>query len=327
MDLIQLRKNLPVRLHFAILLLTFGELVAWQDASQHGILDWLAIALLYVAMSAILLDVMVRWRANDWRSLLLVAGLFGAMRAAMMSVLVLDADTFAVDLVFLPFGVEALMFVLAFLSFRLLLRGDTTGIWAFGIAAALGLFWGVWTRWGTTLDTVNVIAPDWSESLPYVVIMLLLGGIFPLLLRPSMRMEAEDWKLTPYGWGLAGVIVWGALILRASQGHIDAGSLIAVLLVSVALGFILAFTTSLRRDDALSSITPPHVPLILGWLVLLIPFAVLAWVGYNLSDGQDTPIYAEGLFRAILGFGLLWLPIVSTWEGTRLLIRLTREGY
>jgi hypothetical protein len=316
------------RLHFGLLLLIFGELVAWQQASTFSLLDWLALAVIYLALALACLDFMMRFRAADIRSVFLVAGLYAATRAALLSVIHLDSlERFAIDLVFLPMGLQTLMFLLAFASFRLLSTGESTGPSAFGIALVVGFGWGTWTRWSPALESINVIAPTWDASLPYVVIALVVGGIVPLVLHPRLDMQPIDWLMTPYEWAFAGLTLFVTLVLRLSQGHIDILAVGIITLLMLGLLFMLNYSTTLRRTLPFAKMTPPQSPLILGWLLILAPFALAAWAGYNLSDGEAVPWQAVTLFRALLLFGVAWLPVISIWWGANMLTQMTREGY
>jgi len=322
-----LKNAWAARLHFAALLFTFGELVAWQEASEYGVLDWIAILIFYIALSAITLDLLGRYQTINWQSILLVGGIFGLLRSALVTTLEFDISIFAVDLVFLPMGVETLMFVFALMSYQFLASGKPSPLWGFLLSAVVGLAWGIWARWGVTLNSVNITAPDWSESLPYVVILLVLSGIFQLSVRAPLRMNLDDWRLTPYGGLVSGGVLSAAIVIRASQGHIDTFSVGLIVIVVALMGFMLRITQSLRQGEFFESLTPPKEPAILSWLQLMIPFALFAWAGYNISGGDDIPFYADILFQGLLLFGLLWLPVVSTWLGAQLVVQLTREGY
>lgn len=316
------------RLYFGVLLLIFGELIAWQQASTFNVLDWAGLLLIYLAIASIILDLMMRFHVSNLQSIFLVAGVYAAARAALLSVIHLDSlERFAIDLVFLPMGLQALMFLLALGSFYLLASGEATGPTAFGIALAVGFGWGTWTRWSPALESVNIIAPTWDESLPYVVMALVVGGLVPLVLHPALEMHQDDWLLTPYEAVLAGLILLVTLILRISEGQIDILAVGIISLLLIGLGFMLNFTVHLRPLAPFKNITPPQAPLILGWLLILVPFTLAAWGGYNLSDGEEVPFQALTLFRALLLFGVLWLPVISTWMGANIITQMTREGY
>jgi len=311
------RETWAARLHFSLLLLVFGELVAWQDATRYSALDWAAVALIYVALGAILLDLIHRFHAHELKSLLLVGGIFGLVQGTLISLAAVGREDWLVNLLLRALGAEVLMFLLAYTLFWR--GGKSLGYGGWLGALVLGLGWGVWTRWFPQLESVNVATPSWDESLPYVVIMLALGVLFPLFLRPAHEIEA---RLTPYEGAAAGGVLVVALILRGNGGYLPTFNLGVVALLLLMCGVLLAFSRILRQAQPFT----PHPPL-LAWLLLLVPFALAAWVAYNLSDTASEPWGAALVFRGLLLFGGGWLPLVSTWIGMAIFVRLTREGY
>jgi hypothetical protein len=312
------------RLHFGFWLLIYGELVAWQNAANYAPQDWLALAVIYLALGTICLDFIERMQVNHLRMLLLVGGLFGLARALTVSVIRVDADHFAIDLIFLPLGIEVLMFLLAFYSFQYLASGKAPTLYAFTLAAVVGFAWGTWSRWSPDLESVNIVAPNWDESLPYVVVALVLAGIIHLILH---RDAESDWLLTPYEWAAAGGVLVVTAILRGNAGHIDLIGFGVIVLLLVIITLMLFFTRQTRSTSLLADFKPSQHPQVIQWLPALIPFALCAWAAYNLSDGDKTPVQATAFFRLLLIFGLAWLPLVSITIGLQTLRQLLREGY
>jgi hypothetical protein len=313
------------RIHFSLLLLVFGELVAWQNAADYSPLDWLAVLAIYLGLGALLLDILVRYLASDWLSLMLVAGIFALIHGTLITLTAVQTDNLPQNLGLRTLGIMPLMFLLAYASFRLLSSGEATGLFAFLIAAVVGIGWGIWARWLPEVDHVAVTHITFEESFPFVIGGLVLVSLFPFVYRLPESMDVIDWLLTPFEGAMAGGVLIVAFILRSSDGYIDTiGSAIALSLL-LMIGFMLVATRTTRRGIPLRKITPPKKPLLLGWLIILLPFTGLAWLGFNLTDG-DEPVYASVFFGALLIFGLLWLPMISTWMGISVMTRLTREG-
>ena len=65
------------RLSFGALLLIFSEWIVWQTPTDFGPVEWAALAVIYLALAAIMLDLIARLNVNDVFGLLLVAGLYG----------------------------------------------------------------------------------------------------------------------------------------------------------------------------------------------------------------------------------------------------------
>ncbi|NJL92975.1 MAG: hypothetical protein HC915_04260 [Anaerolineae bacterium] len=315
------------RLHFAWLLLVFGELVAWQNASNHSVLDWLAVALIYVALAAALLDGIVRLQVGDWRRLLLVAGVFGLGHGTLISLAAVDTQDLSLELIFRPLGVQVLMFLLAFGSFRLLSRGDSTGPRELALAALTGLGWGIWVRWFPALEGVNISSPGFGSSVASLTIMLVIGAVLPHFWRFSIeKMESDDWLLSPLEWGAVGGVLGVTLLLRT--GYVDALGLTVSISILLIIGVMVVFTRGAQRRHLLASFTPPNLPRVLGWVLLLVPFIALGGLGYNLPDSnQGTPWHANLLFGMIAVFGVAWVPLISLLQGFSALVQLSREGY
>ena len=314
------------RIHFSLVLLIFGELVAWQNASDYAPLDWLAVLAIYLGLGALLLDTIVRFFATTLPSLMLVAGLFAIIHGTLITLAAVQTENLPQNLGLRALGVMPMMFLLAYGSFRLLSSGEATGFFAFIIAAAVGFGWGTWARWFAEVDHVFVTAPEFSASFPYVIGALFLVSIFPFVYRKPEPMEIADWMLTPVEGAVAVGVLVVAFVLRSSDGYIDTlGTGIAMALLLMIL-FMLVATRTSRRGIPLWKITPPKNPLLLGWWIILLPFAGLAWLGFNLVDGDD-PLHANIFFGVILVFGVVWLPLISTWLGISAMSRLTREGF
>lgn len=319
-----------LRLHFGLLLLVCGELVGWQNATTYQALDWLAIALIYLALGAALLDFIVRLRVNGWLTLLLVGGIFGVAQGTLISLAAAEVDIIVTGLLLRALGVGSLMFILAFALYRLLLSGEQATIREGMIAALIGIGWGIWTRWFANLERVNVVAPQFSDSMPYVLIALAIVGVLPVIFflrlsRPLVHMSDADWMLTPYEWVPVVIVLGITLILRGSLIEpISVGIAITIL---VMIGMMLFFTRETRKGSVLDPITPPHIPLLIGWFALLVPFALGALAGYNLSGTGDESILANVYFGALTLYGAIWLPLISIVLGFRIITEMAREGY
>lgn len=315
-----------LRFHFAFLLLIFGELVGWQEASTYNLQDWTLVFLIYLATASLLLDLIARWHINDIKTLLMIAGLFGLIEGMLISLAPREADNIGVGLIFRPMGLEVLMFLLAFWSFRQIHSGEATGFFAFLLMALVGTAWGIWVRWFPQLEFEHIPSPELDESLPYVVGMLFLAGFIPVLLK-LRPMQSENWELNVYEFASAFGILGVTLLLRLNDGYIPLLALAIVVLVVVFICGMLYFTRNDRQNSLLDGVTPPKRTFVLGWLIILFPFAALAWLSYEISDVNETPFQADALFTLITAFGVLWLPIVSTWLGYIGMVDLFREGY
>jgi hypothetical protein len=193
------------------------------------------------------------------------------------------------------------------------------------LAGVVGLAWGIWVQWFPSLEGVQVSNLELTETLPFVIVGMILVALLPYGFRIAIvRMELEDWTLTPYEFAAAGGVLAIALLLR-SESLSPLGLGIVLTLITM-LVMMLFFTRTARQGSLLHPITPPRLPLALGWFLLIISFALMGALGYSLSTEGDPPFYARVLFSAITVFGALWVPVISIWLGTGLMIQYTREG-
>lgn len=306
------------RLGFAALLLTFSELVVWQAPGGYGPLAWLGLAALYLAFSAIALDLIARLAASDAPSLLLVAGAYGLANGTLISQVA--TRDLPLSLLARPLGAQTLAFLGALAVFRLLLSGQGARLPHVLAAAIGGLAWGVWLRWAPGASDGTI--PPVSTTTALIVTGLALVACLPLAFLAARAPVArqEDWRLAPAEWIAAAGVLIAALGIGRAQGELGgAGAAVIVALIAFMLGTLLATRALRGGHSALDAITPPRVPTVAGWIALIALFLGAGWIAGALPGSGDLLI---GLLTA---FGAAWLPIVSAMVGVRAFIQLARE--
>jgi hypothetical protein len=310
-------------LHFALTLLVFCELVAWGQAGRYTLLDWLALGALYIALAFLALDLLDRFQANDLPSLALVGGFFGVLRATVTSQLTESLDALATDALLVPMGVQMVMFVLAFYSFRLLHTQGNSGTLSFSLAVTAGVFWGIWSRWSGELRSVNLAPPILEDSLPYTLLGLLAIAISAALLQP-LRAQADNWQLMPYEGALAGGILAVTFVLRLQDGYLSPFGVGANAALLAAMGYMLWRSRELRGRSPLAPLERASGPNLPAWLSLVLPFTLTALGTYLVSDVENLPLYANVTLVLWFILSIAWLPTVSLWLGGLLYIRFNR---
>lgn len=317
-----------VRLVFALLLLMLCEFLIWGGGSAYAAEDWVARALIYFALATLLLDFASRYHITEWKSIYLLGGMFGLLHALTMTELNDPRlEFFLRDFIVLPLGAMPLMFLVAFWVLHLFLSGEATGPSAFFLALLLGFIGGTWLNWYPQLDDINIATATLTETLPILLLGLVFTSMILAALPPPPQNPAETWQLSVYQIAAFGLVIVIPIIIRLSDGILSLagfGSPVAI----IAMTTLLLVAT---RGDRHSAIFPafhfPKTPLLIGFFLLLIALGVGYGLGYVLSDTSDEPIQATLILNGMLVWGALWLPIVCTIYGVRLMTQLTREGY
>lgn len=314
-----------VRGSFALLLLAFSEFGVWETPGTFGALRWAAVAAIYLALAAIALDLIARLKINEILSLFLVAGMYGLLNGMLVSHVA--TSDLPMSLIGRPLGAHPLAFMLALAAYRILGSGRATGPLDFAVAVIAGLAWGIWVRWLPVVANEPIPAVAAGDAVTVLAVALIGAALVRFSLTADTPRVPEDWLLQPLEWGAMGGVLVIALIAGISDGSIAASGWGIVIVLQVYIFMLLYVTQHLRGADSyLRAVTPPRLPNIAAWLVLVIPALVAGWIGYHLPGNSDGSVQGDILFGALLGIGLVWLPGVSAVLGMRAVVRLAREG-
>jgi hypothetical protein len=302
-----------IRTGLAALLLFGSEIILWNDPTSRTVLDWVLLAFGYVALSAIILDLGVRYRVRDVFGLIVLAGVYGLLNGTL-----LNPQTGLLEvprtLVTRVLGAHTLIGLLM-LALFLTLNGTTSRRHLVG-AGVVGLLWGVWVRWLPTLaDTVSAEVP-----LPTMLIYAGLMVIVMLILLRATPGGTHPQPLSTIEW----VVVFGVLavlFLRYTAVSADFFALVIVTVI-IAYGVLLLWFQKRERGSMLFD-HGLNVPLVSA-LILAGVFLVAGVIGYLLPlDSVPEPLTPYvALFTA---FGVVWLPSVSLVLGIRAYRKLTRQ--
>lgn len=296
-------------------MLAFGsEILLWTNPPGRALLDWLILAVGYLAVSAVLLDLAVRYRIRDLFGLMALAGIYGLAAG-----LLLNPQTALVDvprtLITRVMGAHALIgltMLALFLKIEKLPRAALVAI------AVSGVAWGVWVRWLPTL--IDSIAPETS-----LLTMLIYGAVGLILIMALMRINRpgfspDNFQLTPLEWIGVAVAFAVILIVHVSAGDIDPLSLVVIFVLIAFCVMLLWFQKREkgailfnRQDFRSIPVLPALLFLGAGALGFSLPFS---------PNGEQLSLII-GVFTA---FGLVWLPTVSLVMGVRAYRKLTRTG-
>lgn len=313
------------RLSFGALLLLFSEWIVWQTPTSYNLLEWIALAGIYLAMAAVMLDLIVRLKISEIGNLLLLGGFYGLVNGTIISHVA--TSDLPLSLIVRPLSAQPLAFIGALAAFQLLTSERATGPLHFIITFIVGLVWGVWVRWFPIISDAPIPAVEIETAVAALAIGLVAVLVIRLVLPPENINRREDWLLNPVEGLLAGGILLVTLVVGYTQRHISGVGLGIVLALLAFMMVTLYITLPARRKESLlAAITPPRKPNPAAWVILIIPFLVAGWIGYNLPGSGDSAPQSDLLFGALMGFGIVWLPAVSSVMGVRAFMQLAREG-
>ncbi len=314
------------RIGFTMLLLCFGELVPWYQAGTYSVLDWLVVALIYLALAAITLDLLVRWQTTEWPTVFFVAAVFGLLHSSLVTLGLFQ--NLPLSLAFYATGVQTLMYLLAYGSFRFLYSGKIAVKWLYGLAPIVGITWGIWTRWFPKLDAVQLPVPALGETLPYTVLGLLFSALVVFYLPLTTEITRDDWLLLPFEWASSAIVIFVLFIMRLEGGYLPLLGVVVVAIILTLVVMMLWFSQKTQPDrSSFRIVIRPQRELLIQWVLMIFPFSLMAWVGYRLPGTGNESIQATVLFGLLVIFGILWLPLFSIQIGVRAFMELGRQEF
>lgn len=323
------RERIPgwrTRIAFAAVLLVFSEWIVWQTPLDFTVGEWVLWGAVYLALAALMLDLIARFNVNDIFSLLLIAGMYGLLNATLISHI--TARDLPFSLIVRPLGAQPLAFMGALAAYQILGSGRATGPLDFLVALAVGLMWGVWSRWFPIVSEEVLPEVARSDALVALGIGLVALLVIALVLHPSPQQHRVDWLLTPLEWLVVVVILGGVLMWGMQRDEISG---LGFGIVFSLIGFLLTvlYASLILRPERsfLDALTPPKQPLPMAWLVLVIPFLVAGTIGFSLPGGDRSSVQSDILIVGLTTFGIVWPPGVASVIGMRAFMRLSREGW
>jgi hypothetical protein len=312
-----------VRILLAALLAFGSEVLAWNNPTGHTLLDWLLILPGYLALSAVLLDFTVRYRARDLFGALVLAGIYslGAALIIFPQAAFIDMPRTLVTRVM---GAHALI-AAEMIGLFLALTGGGAGHARRNLLMGcliVGAAWGFWVKgWPADAGYADV---SLVTMLAYGVGGLAIIGLLAYL-SSALTADASSpqvLRLSLRGWGVVVIVLSALFLLRLAQGDIDTGALILTGLLLVLSWGILWFRGRTKGETLLDNHLPVRLLPLPALLLAAALFLAVAVFIYNLPAvdvSGVTPVTIIGL--GFTGYGLAWLPTVSLVLGARAYLR------
>jgi hypothetical protein len=313
-----------IRLLLAALLAFGSEVLLWTNPTGRPVLEWLFLIPGYIALSAILLDFIPRYRANDIFGLLVLAGIYGLGASLLLNPQSMLADM-PRTLVTRVMGAHAQLAAQMLLLLRLVTGGERREVqrWLLVGCGVVGLAWGIWVRWWPVLDGGA------QEAVPLTTMLALGGASLALLIgllaytaRRTDGLTPDSLRLARTEWGVVSLTLLALFGVRMFQSVFDGGTAVIIGLLLTLCWAILWFRGRSKGRTLLDG----HLPIRLiptGWLVAAIAlFVGVSIFAYNLPLIQLGEINQQTLIGlGFTAYGLAWLPTVSLRLGLQAYLR------
>lgn len=326
---IRIRERLPIwglRLILAVILLTFSELVMWQNPPARSLLDWPILLLLYLPLAAILMDLAVRFQANDPPSLLLVSGVYGLGAAAIINhssfspgLETLFSENLIYNLVVRAMALQTGAGLYGLLLFVVVMRGKQVEPLHIVGAAAIGILWGVWVHWYPIRTAANWGLVPIETAHLYILIAFAIIGVLVFAVAPRFRFFSEQqMELVWWERGVVAVPLFVALVVGMIQEVIPFLQLLLV--IGIVAFMIWALSNQLRDyDPSILAEMLFAAPNAVSFFILAVTFLVAGTLAYTLVDSAESPVGLAAYLIALV-FGAAWLPGASLlifWRASR----------
>jgi|GEM_PF-1529543 len=314
-----------IRLIAGMGLLLFSEIGWWSnDPLAYGPADWAVVVVVDLALGALALDLIVRFRVADVFGLLLVGGIYALIDAALLTQSAFAA--LPLSLVSRALGLHVLgVAVPGLLLLRWLLDGKGFIPWRLAVLGGIGFAWGVWLRGYPALLTNAFPAPSLAVALAFIVGGLAVLGVLVRLARWATIAAGAAFRLRRWEWiGVGGVLLALFLLNRPGASLPDA----AAPIIGALLGYLIGALYVQRGPEPaslLDAITLPRPASLPLYLIYAGALALLTIAGYTLAGEGTESILFQNLTTLFAAFGIAWLPVVSLVLGVRAYRRLSRE--
>lgn len=317
-----------LRLLLAVALAYTSEVLLWPDPLRRTPGDLALMAVGYLLLAVLALDLLARFRVRNLTGAMLVV-----LIVALLVGLLLHPDRALLDFprnlitrVIGGFGIMALEALGLFLA----LTGGHLPRYRralLGYSAALGFYAAVWARDSHTLAGWAAAQPDFAAVVALnLSFWLALALSFALVRRLAAGVPLDALRLSERGLALHIPALTLLLFLRALAGSYTGWEILVTLVIIGLLWAVLWFERTPRGLALLDANLPPR-PLAWGWVTaaaaLYAAGLLLGWAVPDFDIDGLTPLSVIQL--GFLAMGFLWLPVVLTAAAARALDRLERR--
>lgn len=280
---------------FAVLLLVFNALIFQERTFELNAIEWIAVLVGHFGIAHLNITV------PHWTGYFLKAGIAGFLSSMLLGMLEHDLPG---SIVLYGAGSGAISYLCAMMFLRYLRQPDNI-IPAIG-SLIVGLLGGLWT-----FGLPDVLDTDWTT--PDVVT---LGSL--ILIGFAAAVILLDFEFVDPGFIPSIGLIIVAVALQIAGGVLTVVGLGIGLLIVVVLGLMVWYIimNSPRSNKGVENDYQQPMTRGFMWGGLIVAGLVLGWV---LKDIGIVAVLIIG------GYGLLWLPLVSSLLGFRAFVELADE--
>ncbi|MCU0481031.1 MAG: hypothetical protein MUE54_07445 [Anaerolineae bacterium] len=317
-----------LRVTFGVALLFGNEILLWQDPPLRSLPDWGLLLLGYIAISAILLDLTVRYRVNDVYLVMLVMCIGALLMGLLMNPRLFFAD-FPRHLITRVIGASAFI-TTEMWGLLIALLGGHIGRYRrnfIGFGFIVGFNWGVWAHYAYVLNGWSSTPAQPMDLVMYAGICLgaIITGVWIWHRRYQPTATPLMLRMNIIEWCSIGIILTVLFIIQG-LGNIYIGAEIIVSLILIVVCWLGLWA---NRPDKGKMLMDAHFPpkIAFSWAFFaLIAFILGAILGYGLpllNINGFSQLYLLEL--AFAGIGFIWLPLVAAVLAVRGVERQSRK--
>ncbi|HRE48662.1 MAG TPA: hypothetical protein PLD47_13135 [Aggregatilineales bacterium] len=308
-----------IRLTFGMVLLVLSELVVWQNPPRRTGFDWVALYILYTALGAIFLDLVVRFQVATPAALGLASGVYGLAASSLINHTAYENIPFG--LLSRGMGLQVGAGFLALMFFLIVMRGKAPEPLPIASAGVVGVAWALWGHWYPLQATVGWGLATMETLQLYTVIGLMILAILFSTLPPRFGTLRET-RFTLLWW--EGILVGVPLFISVLVGMINGAIPALIFLIPVVLVAYCLWALRWQKDrrgyepSILAELTY-IAPNLITYVIMAGMFLFAGGVAYPLVEGKDAPLGVV-IYYTVVGFGTAWLPFASGlifWEVLR----------
>jgi hypothetical protein len=304
-----------LRLTLGAVLMVFSEIIMWQNPTAHSLPEWGVRALLYLSLSALLLDFTVRFQVRNIAGLALVGGCYGLLSAALIS---RDIYTnLPWNLLVRGMGLQTGAGIYGLLFFILVMQGRQLDWRGLAGAVAVGVLWGIWIKWYPLQATTRWEAVSLETGITYFLVGAAVAGLLFMFAVPRFGIVREtDFRLEWWEALLVGVLPFISLF----TGLLDETLIpvlpfgLIILLLAVVVG-ALYLNRQGSEPSLLANITF-SAPNPATFLSLCAAFLIVSALSATATTDADSPLGVI-TYWLIVAAGSLWVPAASVLVGVR----------